>query len=134
MKRLILSLLVVAALSPALGAQPLRVGFGEADVTPDPGKSDVWLAGFGKTRKATRLHDPLAARAVVLAHEKMKIALVCVDVVGLFHDVAQRVRKQLPEFTHVLVSSTHNHEGPDTMGLWGPHLFASGVDPAYMKK
>src|SRR5262249_45088872 len=25
------------------------------------------------------------------------------------------------------------HEGPDTMGIWGAHPFASGIDPAYLK-
>ena len=97
-------------------------------------KKPVYLAGFGKNRKATKVHDPLMARAVVLAHEKKKIAIVSVDVVGLFNDVAQRVRKQLPGFTYVLVSSTHNHEGPDTLGLWGPNLFASGIDADYLKQ
>ena len=47
--------------------------------------------------------------------------------------IVERVRKQLPGFTYVLVSSTHNHEGPDTLGLWGPNPFQSGVDPDYLK-
>src|SRR5205823_5475087 len=112
----------------------LLVGFGETDVTPVLDKKPVYLAGFGKNRKATKVHDPLMARAVVLAHDQQKIAIVAVDVVGLFNDIAQNVRKQLPGFTYVLVSSTHNHEGPDTMGLWGPNLFASGIDPDYLKQ
>jgi hypothetical protein len=53
--------------------------------------------------------------------------------VGLFHASVQRVRQQLPGFTYVLVSSTHNHEGPDTLGIWGPNPFTSGIDPAYLK-
>jgi hypothetical protein len=36
-------------------------------------------------------------------------------------------------FEYVCVSSTHNHEGPDTLGLWGKSPFASGVDKGYMK-
>ncbi len=129
---LLMALLVAA---PRVGAQPvpdLSVGFGEVDVTPDLAKKPVWLAGFGKNRKATRVHDPLRARAVVFAHDKKKIAIVSADVVGLFNEVAQRVRRQLPGFTYVLVCSTHNHEGPDTMGLWGPNLLTSGIDAVYM--
>jgi hypothetical protein len=110
----------------------LRVGFGETNVTPDPAKKPVWLAGFGKSRQATKIHDPLMARAVVFEHDKKKIAFVSVDLVGLFNDMAERVRKKLPGFTYVLVTSTHNHEGPDTLGLWGPNLFTSGIDDAYM--
>src|SRR5205807_6739375 len=30
--------------------------------------------------------------------------------------------------------STHNHEGPDTLGIWGPNPFTSGIDKAYMKR
>src|SRR6516162_8911244 len=99
MKRLIFLLSVLISFAPPVAAQPLHVGFGETDVTPDPAKSAVWLAGFGKNRKATKIHDPLMARAVVFAHDKQKIAIVSVDVVGLFNDVAQSVRKQLPGFT-----------------------------------
>lgn len=128
-------LAIAALLANPLGAQPaaLRVGFGETDVTPDPAAKPVWLAGFGKNRKATKVHDPLFARAIVLAHDTKKIAIVSVDLVGLFNAVAVRVRKQLPGFDHIVVTSTHNHEGPDTMGLWGPNLFTSGVDPDYLK-
>jgi hypothetical protein len=130
--------LAVAALLSATSARggelSLRAGFGEADVTPVVGGKPVFLAGFGKDRKATKVHDPIMARAVVLEASKTKIALVSVDVVGLFREPVQRVRDQLAGFTYVLVSSTHNHEGPDTLGLWGPNLFASGVDPDYMKK
>src|SRR4029077_19829918 len=43
------------------------------------------------------------------------------------------VRKELPEYAQVLVSSTHNHEGPDTLGLWGATPFSSGIDLDYMK-
>ncbi len=111
----------------------LEAGFGEADVTPRLGDKPVYVAGFGHDRKATGVHDPLMARAVVLRHGERKIALVSVDVVGLFHPLVARVRKRLDGFHYVLVSSTHNHEGPDTLGLWGPSAFKSGVDPAYLR-
>jgi hypothetical protein len=121
--------------SSLLGADaPLRVGFAEVDVTPKVGgDKPVYMAGFGHDRKATAVHDPIMVRAVVLAHEKQKIALVAVDVVGLFFAVAEAARKELPDFNYVLVSSTHNHEGPDTLGLWGSSPFKSGIDSDYMK-
>jgi hypothetical protein len=115
-------------------AHSLEVGFGECDVTPTLEGKVVYLAGFGKNRKATGVHDPIMVRALVLGHGKTKLALASVDVVGLFRESVERVRKRLPGFAHVLVSSTHNHEGPDTLGLWGPNPFQSGIDPAYMKK
>jgi hypothetical protein len=132
----------VALLWPALPAPAtadrddavLEAGFGEADITPAVGeKKPVFLAGFGNNRKATGVHDPLRVRAVVLQQGDVKIALVSVDVVGFFYPNVLRVRKQLNGFRYVLVSSTHNHEGPDTLGLWGPTALQSGVDADYMK-
>jgi hypothetical protein len=119
---------------PSGDAPPLQAGFGEADITPQVGgKRPVYLAGFSPNRKATGVHDPLKARALVLKHGEQKLALVSIDVVGFFRPNVLHVRKQLADFTYVLVSSTHNHEGPDTLGLWGPNPFTSGVDPAYLK-
>ena len=127
------TLLVLLACVSVVRAD-LSVGFAEADVTPklDPAKP-VYMAGFSHNRKATKVHDPIVARAVVLSDGTQKIALVSVDVVGLFHAVAESVRKQVDGFAYVGVSSTHNHEGPDTLGLWGSSPFKSGVDKAYMK-
>ena len=127
--------LLVLTVGPVACAQEsaLRVGFGQTDVTPVLGKKPVYLAGFGKNRKATGVHDPIMARAVVLDDGKQKIALISVDVVGLFFDAVERVRGKLPGFGYVLVSSTHNHEGPDTLGLWGATFFQSGVDPDYLQ-
>jgi hypothetical protein len=114
--------------------QALHVGFGEIDITPALDGKPVYLAGFGPNRKATAILDPLAIRAVVLRHGGTSIAIVCADVVGLFLPTTERVRKELSGFDYVLVSSTHNHHGPDTMGLWGPSPFTSGVDPNYLRR
>ena len=127
--------LIVLLFSAAIThAADLSVGFAEVDVTPKlDSDKPVYIAGFGHNRKATKVHDPIMCRAVVLSDGKQKIALVCVDVVGLFNAVAESVRKQIDGFAYICVSSTHNHEGPDTLGLWGKGPFASGVDKVYMK-
>src|SRR5262245_53692646 len=111
----------------------LMVGFAEADITPQLGDKPVYMAGFRQNRKATKVHDPLMARAVVLKHGQQKVALVALDVVGFFHHHVVGIREQLPGFGYILVNSTHNHEGPDTLGLWGPNPFTSGVNPDYIK-
>jgi hypothetical protein len=139
---LLLVLLALALVVPPAhpdeptGKRPaaLEVGFAETDITPkvDPKGEPVYLAGFGHNRKATGVHDPLKARAVVFRHDKKKIAVVSVDLVGFFHANVERVRKRLPGFSYVVVSSTHNHEGPDTLGLWGASFLRSGVDPDYL--
>ena len=133
------ALLAAAVASPeifrACAAAPVdtgvvEVGFAETDITPKiGGGTPVYMAGFGQNRKATAVHDPLKARAVVLREGERKLALVSVDLVGYSLPQVVAVRRQLPGFTYVLVSSTHNHEGSDTMGLWGATAFQSGVDP-----
>ncbi|MCS6866671.1 MAG: neutral/alkaline non-lysosomal ceramidase N-terminal domain-containing protein [Gemmata sp.] len=130
----VLSLSAILLMSISAAAGEFTVGFGETDITPELGKKTVFLAGFGHNRKATEVHDPIMVRAVVMADGDDKIALVTVDVVGLFLETVQAIRDELPGFKYVLVSATHNHEGPDTMGLWGATPFTSGVDPEYMKK
>ncbi len=133
MTRVVALLCVLASALPAAAGE-LTVGFGEADVTPVLGKAPVFMAGFGQDRRAKSVHDPLMARAVVLADGGDKIALVSVDVVGLFHPFVESVRAKLPSFKYVLVSATHNHEGPDTLGLWGASPFQSGVDRDYLAR
>jgi hypothetical protein len=111
----------------------VEVGFGKASITPDLDRHVVWMAGYGNDRRATGVHDSLWARAVVLSEGATKLALVSVDLVGLQRPAVMQVRARLPGYRHVLVASTHNHEGPDVIGLWGPSRLESGVDPAYVE-
>ena len=129
--RTFLVLLACAAVARA----DLSVGFAEADVTPklDPAKP-VYMAGFGHNRQAAKVHDPIMARAVVLADGKQKVALVAVDVVGPVQSGGGIASASSSTGSRTCcVSSTHNHEGPDTLGLWGKSPFVSGLDKAYLK-
>jgi hypothetical protein len=121
---------------PVATVAVLQVGFAEKDITPEVGKDKlpVYMAGFGQNRIADGVQDPLFARAVVLSDGTTKIALVSLDIVGFFYPNALNVRAALPGYAHVVVSSTHNHEGPDTMGLWGPNPFKNGINPTYLKR
>ena len=133
----VVSLLLVACAVLPIDAQPaadLLVGFGECDITPDPTANWFGLPASARTARRPRFTIASSPAPPFSSHDNKKIAIVSVDVVGLFNDVAERVRKRLPGFSYVLVSSTHNHEGPDTMGLWGPNLFTSGIDADYMKQ
>lgn len=113
----------------------LRVGFGERDITPvvDARKPAVWLAGYGYGRKATGVHDPLMVRAAVLSDGRQKFALASVDLIGLQYEAVQQIRARLEEYRHVTVASTHNHEGPDVIGMWGPTPFQRGVSEPYLR-
>lgn len=105
------------------------------DITPDPAAGPVWIAGFGLGRRATGVHDPIMSRALVVSDGKTTVGLVALDLVGLMRPHVERIRKETGKAVDFLVvASTHNHEGPDTMGLWGESPFASGIDPAYVER
>lgn len=95
----------------------------------------VWLAGFGQGRAATEIHDDNWARALVLEKGDVRVGLVVLDLIGLFQPDVLRIREKAREagldLDHLLVTTTHQHEGADTMGLWGPDPATSGYDPAY---
>lgn len=107
---------------PARGSQGiLRVGAAAVDITPPEG-SPVWLAGYGFERPMMRVHDRISARALYLDDGVRRVALVVADVVGLSLAAAARVRQLVGPEVAVVVASTHNHQGPDTLGYWGPAI------------
>ena len=116
-----------------------RIGFARRAITPVLGGRPVYLAGFGNDRRATGIHDDLWARAIALGSVdgRKRIVLVSVDLIGVFRDDVLKARAlfagKAPGAT-LLVASTHVHEGPDTMGLWGKGRFSSGVDPEYLER
>jgi len=121
------------ALRAGRAAEPLLAGFAAVDITPDLlGGRRVYLAGYGLNRKATGVHDRLFARTVVFESAGERLALSSVDLVGLQYPQVKAIRAQLAGFRYVLVASTHNHEGPDVIGIWGRGPFHRGVDDAYL--
>lgn len=107
----------------------------------DEGEGDgrfqaVWLAGFQQGRPMNGVHDDLWARTVVLRQGETTVSITSLDVVGFFNDQVEIIREAVAsaglDVDHAIVTSTHVHEGPDTMGMWGPSFAQSGVDPDYM--
>jgi hypothetical protein len=90
----------------------------------------VYMAGFGHHRVAVTVHDDLYARCLAFSTGQRPLVVCEVDLIGFFLDDVERVRAKVPE-ADVVVASTHVHEGPDTMGLWGPAVGQSGIDNDY---
>lgn len=95
----------------------------------------TWIAGFGAGRPATGVHDPLEVRALAFRYNDVTVAWASIDCVGLFINEMDLIRAD-PELRgadldKVIVSSTHVHEGVDTVGLWGRNIAVSGLNPAY---
>jgi hypothetical protein len=136
-----LTALLAFVLCPALLAagdgDTLRFGFAKRTITPALDAGPVYLAGFDQDRQASGVHDDLWARAVAVSDGQTRIVIVSLDLIGLFLtdvDQARALLRARASDVTLVVTSTHNHEGPDTMGLWGPGRFASGVDPAYLAR
>ncbi len=102
------------------------------------GKFDpVWIAGFSNSKAANGVHDDLWARTMVIDDGKTRVAIVVLDAIGLMADNIIDIRNAIPAdagVTYTIVCSTHDHEAPDLMGLWGKTPFKSGINPEYMKQ
>ncbi len=115
------------------GLAPAYEGaFGE---TPVVNHSDpIYMAGFG-TREATGYHDKLWARGVVVGGPGGRIAIVSIDLIGYFVNETETIRAMIdPEsgIDHAVITSSHQHEGPDTLGIYGPSDIVSGIDFGYL--
>lgn len=101
------------------------------------GKFDqVWMAGFGNNKPANGIHDELWARAMVLDDGKTRLAIVVLDAIGFMNNDVIDVRGKIAKesgITYAIITSTHTHEGPDLLGLWGESPFSSGINPAHME-
>lgn len=121
----------MVACAQALCAAELRAGAASRVITPEVGAgTPVFLAGFGNNRLATGIHDDLYARCLALSAGARPVVLCGVDSVGLFLEDVEKIRARVAA-AQVIVAATHDHEAPDTMGLWGPALGQSGLEEAY---
>lgn len=120
----------ITPVTPSLAAA-YEAKFGEAKAVnhTDP----VFMAGFGNDRQATGYNDRLWARGVVIDGRGGRIALVALDLIGYFNNQIEIVREMVgSDIDYLIVQSSHSHEGPDTLGIWGPNEFTSGVDAGYL--
>lgn len=95
----------------------------------------VFIAGRGEPRPANSVRDPIFARAVVFDRGDVRVAIVVLDLIGFMDHDCDRLRRYVkPELgvDHVIVACTHTHDGPDTIGLWGPPGVC-GADEAYVE-
>lgn len=132
--------LLLAALLGALPgrAAALEAAAGKVDITPDLSKEKVLMAGFGATgRKPRGVHDPLYARLLVLREGDATVAVVSLDLLGFYINDTRDLRALAgydAPGRSLFVHATHQHSGPDTLGLWGPFPGVSGVHHAYHRR
>jgi len=122
--------------------EAFTVDRGNAQIDPKSASryAGIYLAGFGHNRMATGMHDDLWARALVLESGTTKIAIVSLDLIGYTQDggyfglelAKKRIDPKLG-IQEVLLTCTHDHEGPDTIGIWGANQVSDGKFPEYLQ-
>lgn len=130
---------------------------------PDEGEGDgvpqgIWIAGFTTGRAAQYCpdeligcddveccvskfaHDDIELNLAVFRQGETTVVFAAVDTVGLFHTDIARIEaavKQRVDVDLLVMAATHNHQGPDTSGQWGPGKPApttTGVSPSFMQR
>lgn len=129
-----MKLLIALLCAGALCAE-FRAGAAKTVITPDlKVHGPVYMAGFSNARAATAIHDDLYVRCVAFSAGRRQAVVCEADLIGLFLNDTDRVRAavqaRFPK-AGVVVASTHDHEGPDTMGQWGASQMKSGINEAY---
>lgn len=120
----------------------LKVGVARTDISPE---QPAILGGYGacfwskkRCRWSEGIHDPLYSTALYFEINDDSLMLMSLDLLGLIagdiNDIRLAIAGSIPVPEHrIIVSTTHTHHSPDTVGLWGT-IFppSSGRDEAYL--
>jgi hypothetical protein len=123
-------------LAAASAVGPVRIGFGQASITPGAG---VPLAGFSarKGQPNQGVRDSLFVKALAVKSGKHEIVLVGVDALAFSRMLGDSVLHQITPRTglvreQILFGATHTHAGP---GSWEPgflgEIFAGPFSPDF---
>ena len=120
--RLLLPLIAAFLMLPSNASAEFRVGTSVTDVTPE--QLPVLVNGGMRTRSADEVKARLHARAIVLDDETERLAIVVVDSCMMprpLLDEAKALAAERTEITpdHMLISATHTHTAPSSMGCLG---------------
>lgn len=129
-----------AASPPPEAAPPptFMVGAAQASITPTD-LSGFYLGGYGigPVHPAKAVLRPIYAHAMAIRSGRATVVFAAIDVQGWFSayqqgpygfaDVESAVSKRFGiPISNIVISSTHTHNGPDGIGVWG------GVPTSYL--
>jgi hypothetical protein len=128
---------------PSAADERLEIGAAQVDITP---AHSVIMGGYGiyfgsarNCRWSQGARDPLLVGALYLQKGRGHLLVLTLDLVGLSRpdilDIRERIAAALPiERDRIILSVSHTHHSPDTMGLWGT-VFPprSGLDEGYLE-
>ncbi|HZR17260.1 MAG TPA: neutral/alkaline non-lysosomal ceramidase N-terminal domain-containing protein [Verrucomicrobiae bacterium] len=96
-------------------AQNLRAGLSKIDITPT---EPVKMGGYESRKDFSQgIHDPLGARALVLANEGRHLAFVSLDNLGFYNDTAEPLRRAILDACDIkpeelFLCAIHTHSAP----------------------
>lgn len=107
-----------------------KTGFAEADITAPLGS--IIPGGFAARYNYT-IRARTFARAVVIGEGESRIAIVSLDVCGIYRDAVERIRERVNARCGIakdaiMVTATHTHTGGPTLD-WGEEVVQ---DPRYI--
>lgn len=119
----------------------LYAGATIVEITTEYGKrGELYLGGFEGGRKNRGVRDPIYANILYLDDGVTPFVVVSADVIGFLKDDVDEIRKLASDKwqDNIIIASTHNHVGPDTIGFWGKQVagvlpVCSGRVPNYME-
>lgn len=101
----------------------------------------LWIGGFG-LRQPTGIHDRLTCRTLALELYGERFSVTAVDALGLSIERIASARERAlaglgdavrPAAERIVIASTHTHQAPDTVGVFGPSL-TPGWDEEYLQR
>jgi hypothetical protein len=108
-----------------------------AVVTPDAENHPcvAYFGGSGYDLHPTGVDNDLEARVLVLEQDGTPLVLATLDILGWSLGDVQKVWALLDPLgvprDRIVVTATHTHRGPDTMGVFGPDSLTTGRCPEY---
>lgn len=89
----------------------MKIGFARRPITPPP---DTELGGYAGYRPCAGVHDPLWCKAVVLAQNGERYALIALDLLCVDESLSQRIAAAVESLgiRHVVAAAIHSHASP----------------------
>jgi len=112
-------------------------GAAKRRISPSDSMGPVYRAGYkmGEAEEIKGIVDDIFLRCLAIEGAGTRVVFLSFDLIGLFRDFATEIASGLApqgiKTQNLIVSATHMHSGPDTMGLWGPALDQSGYNEEY---
>lgn len=138
---LIAILALTTLMAGVANAADFRAGVADVLITPlAPGmqgasdlfrsKEPLYLDGYWNPRPQSGVHDDLHVKALVLDDGRTKIAILSLDLIYLYAQWVDAIKRAAVGFApeNVIVTCTHTHSAPCTIGIFGPQGKAINLD------